>query len=166
MGENLALAENLGRRLLPAALAALLFASCGGSSSTGPSAVQPPSILGTWTVTYSSVGSGSGVPSSSSRCPGNLSILAQSGGDFSGTMIITSPCAHASNVRGQMDANGVILSFVPSSRIGGLPTGCSVLSEPPLTGRLVGNALTVTSRDSYRCLGVDLVIDRTISATR
>jgi len=169
VGRNLAMGTTSCRPLLTV-VGMLLFVSCGGSSSsssTGPSAPQTPSVLGTWTVTYSAVSTGGGVPAGSTQCPGGtLSITAQSGGAFSGTIIITGSCAHASNVTGQMDSSGVVSTFVLSSRLGGLPSSCSVLTEPPFTGRLVGNALTVTSRNSYRCLGQDVFVDRTLSATR
>jgi len=153
-----------------ALLASMLWLlGCGGSSPTAPTApstTRLPNVLGTWTVAYSAVSAGGGT-SGSSRCPGTLSITSQTGGAFSGAISITSPCADAGNVNAQIDTAGVVSTFVVSGTVAGPVPGCSTVSEPPYTGRLVSNTMTVNKRSLYRCSGVgDVTVDRTISATR
>ena len=147
----------------------ILLIGCGGSSPTAPSAPtapQFPNVLGTWAIAYSAVVAGGGTPPVTARCPGTMSITAQTGGGFSGTLNITSPCGDAVSVSGQIDTTGIVSTFALSNSInGGLPSGCSSVSSTGYTGRLVGNAMTVNSRSVYRCLGTDLTADRTITAT-
>lgn len=162
-------------------LAIALSTGCGGDGpSTSPTTVAPPqptfvNMIGGWVGTYSTNVNVPNIPSlnQSGNCSLNLTITAQTAGQFSGSFQLTNgtvACASSGTITGTITALGTVTSLAGVTTVGALPTGCSAQSTSGYSGVVSPTSLNATATERVSCSagGASIVADafRVIALTK
>jgi hypothetical protein len=142
-------------RPLSQPLACLLFASLAvvGCSGTEPTP-QPPNVQGEYAGTWEFSGAlPDGTFTGSTTCPCTFSIPTQAGSVFYGRSFVSAPCTGALPLSdGSIDASGQIRFQILMNLLG---TGCTVGTEPPLSGTYANGTILAQRTEQYDCSARD-----------
>ena len=143
-------------RPLSQPLACLLFASLAvvGCSGTEPTP-QPPNIQGEYAGTWDfTIVRSDGTTTLAASCPCTFSIPTQAGSVFYGRSFLSAACGQAALPLsdGNIDASGQIRFQILLNLLG---TGCTVGTEPPLSGTYANGTISVQRTEPYDCSVAD-----------